>query len=62
MTRRFLVGAFATLAVLVAYVDGRQDRPVEARCADRLNIAWSESEGATEKLTAFSACVRGGAR
>lgn len=62
MTRRLIAGALASLAVLLAYVDGRQDRPVEARCADSLNIAWTADDGATEALEAFSRCVRGGGR
>lgn len=32
------------------------------RCADRLGVAYTREHGATERLDAFRACVRGGGR
>lgn len=58
----WLVGlGLVTLLAGAAWVDGTTTRPKHdpAACADRLGIAWSYEQGATERLAEFSACVVG---
>lgn len=59
MTRRVLVGLAASVLVVAADCAHRRPEPVEARCARSLNVEWSRAEGATERLDAFKACVKG---
>lgn len=59
MTRRLIPTLAAALVLLAGVWRGPAHDP--ASCARRLHVAYTVADGATERLSAFQACV-GGAR
>lgn len=66
MTRRaivgFVVGFLATVAALNIFLPSHHYAHTPQACARRLHITWDRADGATERLSAFRACVEGGTR
>ena len=63
MKRRIAVGLMSSGLVLGAWAEGTQPRPSKGHsapeyCAWALNIEWSVTDGATERLEAFETCVK----
>lgn len=57
---RVIAGVIASILVIVVFGPcGIMDDPerVEVKCAREVGVEWTEEEGATEELEAFSDCV-----